>query len=181
MESKKSKKFNIILYCFVLIAIISMFASFYYLYQKKVIEPTEKETIVNKFQMLLMFNKDNQINGHGIKTGWEETREFSVENFSEDTIGKYKIILEVITPLSNMIDESFVYTLEGESQSTDTSNRVISVSETPIPVVTKDLGTAVITPKNIETYKIKFSLKKGSRKYPKDNIFAIRIKVVNAD
>ena len=80
-----------------------------------------------------------------------------------------------------MIDESFVYTLEGESQSTDTSNRVISVSETPIPVVTKDLGTAVITPKNIETYKIKFSLKKGSRKYPKDNIFAIRIKVVNAD
>ena len=74
MERKKSKKFNIILYSFVFIAIISMFASFYYLYQKKVIEPTEKETIVNKFQMLLMFNKDNQINGHGIKAGWEETR-----------------------------------------------------------------------------------------------------------
>jgi hypothetical protein len=181
MENKKSKKFNIILYIIVLLAMAIMFASFYFLYQKKVVEPSTKETVVNKFQMLLMFNKDDQINGHNIKPGWEDSREFSIENFSSDTIGKYNIILEIITPLSNMIDENFVYTLVGESESSDTSNKVINVSETPVPVVTRDLGTAVITPKNKENYKITFSLKKGTKKYPSENIFSVKIKIVNAD
>ena len=181
MENKGSKKFNTILYIFVLITMVLMFTSFYFLYQKKVVEPSKREVIVNKFGMLLTFNKDNQINGHNIKPGWEETMEFSIENFSDDTIGKYKIILEIITPLSNMIDENFVYTLEGTTDSSDTSNKVINVSETPIPVVTKDLGTATITPKNIESYKLTLKLKKGTKKYPSENIFSVRIKIVNAD
>ena len=124
----------------ILIAIVLMFLSFFYLYQKRVVEPSNKEVIVNKFEMLLMFNKDSQINGHNIKEGWEESREFTIENFSTDTIGKYNIILEIITPLSNMIDENFIYTVEGSSEKTDTSNKVINVSETPIPVVTKDFS-----------------------------------------
>ena len=181
MENKKSKNFNNILYVFVLIAIIAMFTSFYFLYEKKVVEPSNKETIINKFEMLLMFNKDNQINGHNIKQNWVDSREFSIENFSSDTIGKYKIILEIITPLSNMIDENFVYTVEGLSESNDTSNKVINVSETPIPVVTKDLGTASITPKNTHNYKIVFKLKKGAKKYPSENLFSVRIKVINDD
>lgn len=181
MENKKSKNFNIILYSCVLVAIIIMLTSFYFLYKKKVIDPANKETIVNKFEMLLMFNKDNQVNGHNIKAGWEESREFSIENFSTDTIGKYNIILEIVTPLSNMIDENFVYTVEGTSDSMDTSNRVINVSETPIPVITKDLGAALITPKNTHSYKIVFKLKKGAKKYPSGNIFSVRIKVKNAD
>lgn len=181
MENKKSKNFSIILYTIVLVAIIIMLASFYFLYKKKVVDPSNRETIVNKFEMLLMFNKDNQVNGHNIKEGWEESREFSIENFSNDTIGKYKIVLEIVTPLSNMIDENFIYTVEGSSNSTDTSNKVINVSETPIPVITKDLGVASITPKNTHNYKIVFKLKKGAKKYPSGNIFSVRIKVINAD
>ena len=181
MENKKSKNFNLILYIFVFIAIIVMLTSFYFLYRKKVIDPTNKETIVNKFDMLLMFNKDDQINGHNIKAGWEDSREFTIENYSTDTIGKYNIILEIITPLSNMIDENFVYTVEGISESNDTTNKVINVSETPIPVITKDLGTASITPKNTHSYKIVFRLKKGAKKYPSGNVFSVRVKVVNAD
>ena len=181
MENKKSKNFNAILYTFVLIAIVVMLVSFYFLYKKKVIDPNNKETIVNKFEMLLMFNKDNQVNVHNIKDGWEDSREFSIENFSTDTIGKYNIVLEVITPLSNMVDENFIYTVEGTSLSNDTSNKVINVNETPIPVVTKDLGTASITPKNTHNYKIVFKMKKGAKKYPSGNIFSVRIKVVNAD
>ena len=181
MENRKGKKLGIVLYIFVLFAILGMFASFYYLYQKKIVEPSKKEVIVNKFEMLLMFNQDSQVNAHNIKAGWEESREFSIENFSDDTIGKYRIILEIITPLSNMVDENFVYTLEATSKSNDTSNKVINISETPIPVVSKDLGVAYITPKNIENYKMTFKLKNGSKKYPQGSIFAAKIKVVNAD
>ena len=181
MENKKCKSFNTLLYVIVLIAIIAMLSSFYVLYKKKVIDPSNKETIVNKFSMLLMFNKDNQINAHNIKAGWRDSREFTIENYSDDTIGKYKIILEIVTPLSNMIDDKFVYEIEGSSISNDTSNKIINVGETPIPVITKDLGTAIITPKNTHSYKIKFSLKKDAKKYPSGNIFSVRIKVVNAD
>ena len=181
MENKKSENFYTILYSCVLVAIVIMLTSFYFLYKKKVVDPSNKEVIVNKFEMLLMFNKDNQINGHNIKEGWVDSREFTVENYSNDTIGKYNIILEVITPLSNMIDENFIYSIEGVSEKTDTSNKVINVSETPVPVVTKDLGTALITPKNTHSYKIVFKMKKGARKYPSGNIFSVKIKVVNAD
>ncbi len=181
MENKKHKNFGVILYIFVLIAVIIMFLAFFYLYQKRVVEPSNREKIVNKFEMLIMFNINDQINAHNIKPGYEETREFSIENFSNDTIGKYNIILEIITPLSNMIEENFVYTLEGSSQSHDNSNKVINVSETPVPVITKNLGTAYITPKNIQNYKIRFNLKKGTKKYPSENIFSVRIKIVNAD
>ena len=67
MENKKGKKFNTILYTLVLITMLLMFTSFYFLYQKKVVEPSKKEVIVNKFGMLLTFNKDSQINAHNIK------------------------------------------------------------------------------------------------------------------
>ena len=184
MENEKEKKnnyFNIILYLFVLITIVLMFTSFYFLYQKKVVEPSNRETVVNKFGMLLTFNKDNQINAHNIKPGWEDKREFSIENFSSDTIGKYNIILEIITPFSDMLEEDFVYTLEGVSESSDTSNRVINVSETPIPIVSLNLRLAYITPKNIESYKLSLKLKKGTKKYPSENMFSVRIKIVSAD
>ena len=81
MENKKQIKMGVVLNVFILIAIVLMFLSFFYLYQKRVVEPSNKEVIVNKFEMLLMFNKDNQINGHNIKPGWEEIREFSIENY----------------------------------------------------------------------------------------------------
>lgn len=181
MENKKHKNFNLILYILTLLSVIIMLIAFYFLFRIKVVEPTKENVIVNKFEMLIMFNGNNQINAHNIKEGFEESREFTIENVSEDSVGKYKIILEVITPLSNMIDEKFVYTLESSSISKDTTNDLISVSETPIPVLTKDLGRATITPKNTHTYKINFKLKKGARKYPKENMFSIKVKVVNDD
>lgn len=177
MENKK----NIILYIIILVAIIAMFSSYYFLYQKRVVEPSNKEKIINNFSMLLTFNKDSQINVHNIKPGWMDYREFSIENFSTDTIGKYKIVLEIITPLSNMIDKDFVYDVVGTTQSADKSNKVINVSETPIPVITKDLGNAVITPKTIHNYKISLYLKKSAKKYPLGSIFSVKIKVINAD
>ena len=179
MESKKSKKFGTTLYVIVLVAVFVMFLATAYAYYSKVIKNNGKDVVVKNFDMLLVFDKGDQINATNLKNGWEESREFTIENFSKDTIGKYKIVLEVITPLSNMIDDKFVYTLEGESNSKDTSNKVINLTETPVPVVTKELTTGMITPENTHKYKITFKLNNSSINYSKDSIFAIRIKIAN--
>ena len=183
MNNKKSNKFSILLYIVVLLSIFAMFAGMFYMYYNNVIKKDETNVVVKKLNMLLTFDKNNQINIHGIKPGYGESISFSVENYSEDTIGNYKIIAEVITPLSNMSDENFVYTLEGESESKDTSNRVVIVNETPVPVVTKELGSASITPNNKHNYKFTIKLNKNvdAKKYPKDSLFSLRIKIVVGD
>ena len=178
MQKTKHKKFYYVLYVVVLVAVLLMFLSSLYLYNIKVIKPAEQKVVVKNYEMLLMFNGEAEINAHNINVGWTQTKEFSIENFSEDTIGRYKIILEVITPLSNMVDESFVYTLEGETDSKDNTNKVVSVVETPVPVVTKELGTAVITPKSVQNYKLTFKLNKNNKKYG-NNIFSVKVKVVS--
>ena len=181
MTEDKKKKLNITLYLVVFLAVIAMFVGTYYAYHIKTIKEKDKTSVtVKNLDMLLMFNNGNQVNGKNIKPGWEESIEFSLENFSEDTIGKYKIVIEIITPLSNISDEDFVYTVEGSSESKDDTNRVISLTETPIPVVTKDLTNGIITPKNIHSYKITFKLKKNAnaKKYA-NSLFSAKIRIAN--
>ena len=181
MKDSKKKKTGTLLYLIVLLSVFAMFIGTSYAYHiKKLKEKDNTNVTVKNLDMLLMFNKGNQVNGKNIKPGWEESLEFSLENFSEDTIGKYKIVLEIITPLSNISDENFVYTLEGVSESKDTSNKVINVNETPIPVATKDLTNAVITPQNTHSYKITFKLKKDAdaKKYV-NSLFSVMIKIAN--
>ena len=179
MEETKNKKIGTTLYVIVLIAVFVMFATTAYAYYSKVLKNKDNDVVVKNFNMLLLFDKGNQINATNLKNGWQESREFTIENYSKDTIGKYKIVLEIITPLSNMIDEKFIYTLEGVSESKDTSNKVINVSETPVPVVTKELTTGMITPENTHKYKITFKLNNSNINYSKDSIFAVRIKIAN--
>lgn len=181
MEEKKPKKLNMTLYLVVFLAVIAMLIGTYYAYHVKTIKEKDKTNVtVKSLDMLLMFNNGNQVNGKNIKPGWEESIEFSVENFSDDTIGKYKIVIEIITPLSNISDENFVYTIEGTSESKDTTNKTINLEDTPIPVVTKDLNSAVITPKNIHSYKITFKLKdKADAKKYANSLFAAKIKIAN--
>ena len=179
MEEAKNKKRSTILYLVVLMSVFVMFLATAYEYYVKVIKVEEKNVIVKNFDMLLMFDRGNQIDAHNIKKGYEETMEFSLENFSEDTIGKYKIVIEVITPMSNMINENFVYTLEGESDSKDTSNKVINIGQTPVPVLNKELGGAMITPKTVHKYKLTIKLLDDKNVNVKDNMFSIKISIAN--
>ena len=183
MDNKKTNKFSILLYIVVLLSIFAMFAGMFYMYYKNVIKKDDTNVIVKNLNMLVSFDNNSQINIHGIKPGQEESISFSVENYSEDTIGKYRIIAEVITPLSNMIDENFVYSLEGETENKDTSNRVVSIIDTPVPVVSKELGSASITPNNKHNYKLTVKLNKDvdSKKYSKDSLFSLRIKITVGD
>lgn len=169
-----NKKLNTILYILVFVFVFVMFIATSYAYYKKVIKKDENKEVAN-FSMLVNFDKTSQINASNLKNGFEEVREFTIENYSEDTIGKYNISLEIITPLSNMIDDDFVYTLESVSDSKDTSNKTISIDETPVPVLTKDLGTGTITPKNTHTYKL--TIKLNNNKYVNDSLFNSNIKI----
>lgn len=178
MREQKQKKISTILYVIVLIAVFVMFLGTSYLYYVKVIKGDEKNVSVKNFDMLLMFDNGNQINGHNIKAGYEETKEFTIENYSSDTIGKYKIVLEVITPLSNISNDNFVYVLEGVSDSKDNTNKVVNITETPVPILTKDLGSAVITPKTKHSYKLTVRLNKGNN-IVNDNMFSLKIKIAN--
>lgn len=179
----KSKKFSIILYIVVLLSIFAMFAGMFYMYYKNVIKKDDTNVIVKNLNMLVSFDNNSQINIHGIKPGHEESLSFSIENYSEDTIGNYKIIAEIITPLSNMSDENFVYYIEGETDNKDTSNRVVNVSNTPVPVITKELGSGTITPNNKHNYKLTIKLNNNAdaKKYSKDSLFSLRIKISVGD
>ena len=177
----KDKKINAIIYLVVLLAVIAMLIGTSYAYHvKKERQKDNTNVTVKNLDMLLMFNNGDQVNGKNLKPGWEESLEFSLENFSNDTIGKYKIVLEIITPLSNISDENFVYSIEGESESKDTSNKVITITDTPVPVVTKDLTNGVITPQNKHNYKVTFKLNKeaNSKKYV-NSLFAVRVRISN--
>ena len=183
MSKSKSKKFHIMLYLVVLVAVFAMFIATSYAYYKKIIKEKDESNLNIKYvNMLTTFYSPDQINGYNIKPGWEKEVEFTIENSSEDTIGNYKISFEIITPLSNMSDEDFVYTITGSSESKDNSNVVINKIDTPIPVLNRDIGLGSITPNNTHTYKITLKLKDNAdiKKYSSKNyLFAGKIKVKN--
>lgn len=174
-----NKKINTIIYIVVFIFVFLMFIATSYAYYNRVIKKDEAPKEINKFNMLVMFNDSNVIDAKNLRKGYMVSKEFSIENYSNDTIGKYNIEFEIVTPLTNMVDEEFVYSLEGQSISKDNSNRVINVSNTPIPVLSKTIGNGVITPKNTHSYKMTIML--NNNKYAKNSLFnaLIKIKTIN--
>lgn len=172
-----NKKSSTILYIAVFIVVFVMFALTAYAYYVRVVKPKDVNVEIKKFDMLVEFNGPSQIDAHNLKNGQTIVKEFSVKNYSKDTIGKYNIVFEVITPLSNMVDEEFTYELEGISDNKDTTNKLVEFSATPVSVLTKSLGNATITPGTTHSYKL--TIKLNNNKYESDSIFSTNIKVTN--
>lgn len=168
-------KLNKILYIIVFIFIFIMFLLTMFAYYKRVIKKDNIKREVNNINMMITFDTSNIINANNLKKNFEVEKYFTIENYSKDSLGKYNIEIEVVTPLSNMVDEDFVYTLEGVSDSKDTSNKVVNISSTPVPVLTKTIGTATITPKNTHNYVLKIKL--NNNKYVKNSLFNSKIKI----
>ena len=171
----KNKKINTIIYIVAFVFVFVMFIATFYAYYKKNIKKDSTPKEINNFNMLVMFDSSNVIDFKNPKKGYKSTKSFTVENFSKDTIGKYSISFDIVTPLTNMVDEGFVYNLEGESESKDITNKVISVQSTPVPVLSKNIGNGVITPKNTHSYKLTISL--NNNKYIKNSMFNALVKV----
>lgn len=176
---KSKLKFNIILYIIVLVAVLIMFLGIAYTYYIKVIKVKNVDINIENYNLLIEYNNGSKIIENKLFSKFEKEYSFSITNDSSDTIGNYKLTFEIITPFENMINNNFVFTLDGKSLSDDSTNKVVINNETPIPVGNKVLGEAVITPSNTHEYKL--TLKMLEDKYPKnyfnDKMFVARIKV----
>ena len=170
-----NKKINTILYIIVFVFVFIMFITTSVAYYRKVIKKNNNVIETNNFSMLVSFDNTDKINANNLNNGYEIKKTFTIKNYSEDTIGKYSITFDIVTPLSNMVDEDFVYTLEGESESKDDTNKLISINSTPVPVMSKNIGSAIITPKNTHTYTL--TIKLNNNKYASDSLFSANIKV----
>lgn len=175
---KKTKIF-IILYSLIYVFILTMAIGLGISYYNNNIKDHSTVIKENKVNLLINYDKTDNISLTNLKYNYDDTYTFKVENFSNDTIGKYKVIFEVITPASNMIDENFVYTLSSKSNSNDKTNVIVNKNETPIPIVTKELGSAIITPGNSHEYTLNIKLKNIKTNYLIGKVFVAGIKIEN--
>ena len=172
-----NKKNSTILYIVVFIFVFIMFLATSYAYYIKVVKKEQNTVEKKDYSLLIEYDGPSQVDVHNIQNGFKEQRIFTIKNYSKDTIGSYNLIFDIITPLSQIVDEEFVYTLEGVSDSKDTTNKVINVPSTPVPVLTKDIGIGSITPGCTHTYKLTISL--NNNKYMSNGLFSGGIKVTN--
>ncbi len=162
-EKVKSRKFNIIIYLLVLVALFTMLIGTSYAYYiKKIKNGDQTKVIIKSTNMLLRFYDGNQINAVEIMPGWEDTYRFSVENYSPDTIGKYKIKFEIINPLIDKMENNFVYELNGTSTK-NSNDRVVIKKETIIPYTTTDIGVGTIDVGSLHEYELKLKLKENNQ------------------
>jgi hypothetical protein len=177
MIEEKTNKFNLIIYLLVFITLFTMLIGSSYLYfTNKIKNEAKTKVTIKNADILVKYKDGDKINATGIKPGWSSSFSFSLENYSSDITGKYKIIIDIISPLTNEIEDNFVYTLSGASTSTDTP---VNVSETVMPIETTTVGECSISPSTLHTYTFTLKLKNNNQNtnYFKGKIFVAKITV----
>ena len=177
------KKFTVILYIFILIAVIAMFCGTAYAYYKKVIVKDEANVTIKTISLLVEYDKGSKISLENLKYDQEYTHSFSIRNDSADEIGKYKLGLEIITPLTKAVDENFIYNLECLTEASDTTNKLVNITDGVVPVANKEIGQGVITPNTNHLCKLTFKIKNNNQEkdYLKDKIFIAKVKILSSN
>lgn len=161
-EKKKSNKFNLLLSLIVLLGVFAMLASCFYSYYLKENKKNNKRIIVNNITMSMQYFNSENIELADLKPGFTYTYNFTINNYSEDIIGKYKLVFDIETPLNNTIDEDFTYSLSSTSNSTDKTNSLIYKTNLPVPTQSQVIGSGAITPNNKQYYTLKLNIKNNS-------------------
>ena len=110
-EQKKDNKFNLLFSLIVLLGVFIMLVACTYSYYMKEIKKDNKDVTINTITMSMQYFNQENIELSNLKPGFTYKYNFSVNNYSEDIIGKYKLIFDIETPLNNNIDEDFTYSL----------------------------------------------------------------------
>lgn len=164
MEGKYVNKCNTIIYLLVLIVLFAMLiGTSYAYYVKKIKNGDETRVVIKTANMLMRYAEKNEINAVNIEPGYETSLDFSIENYSTDTVGKYKMKLEIESPLIDKVDDNFVYSITGKSNKNSSNNTLIEVNETPVPVETSLIGKGIITPQTMHEYKLTIKLKENNQ------------------
>ena len=150
MSNNNSKIYNrfSMLSIIILIVMIVMVAGLSYAYIIKKIEGGDNTRVIIKTaDIMLKYDEGNTLNAYNVSPGWEDEFTFSVENYSPEVNAKYKIILDILSPLSEKEDESFIYTLVSKSNKDNSevnapvNNDITAIIGTPIriinPLITK--------------------------------------------
>ena len=179
-EDKLNNRFSL-LSIIILFAMIVMVAGLSYAYVIKKIEGGDNTRVIIKTaNILLKYDEGDALNAYNISPGWSGSLDFSIENYSTDVNAKYKIILDVMSPLIDEEDDSFVYTLVSKSNKENNSvNFPVSISESSVPVSTSELGIAHISAQTLHDYTLKIELKENNKNqnYLMGKIFVAKVVV----
>ncbi|MBQ4263486.1 MAG: hypothetical protein IJO32_06545 [Bacilli bacterium] len=167
MSNNNSKIYNrfSMLSIIILIVMIVMVAGLSYAYIIKKIEGGDNTRVIIKTaDIMLKYDEGNTLNAYNVSPGWEDEFTFSVENYSPEVNAKYKIILDILSPLSEKEDESFIYTLVSKSNKDNSEvNAPVNVDETSVPISTSELGIASISAETLHEYTLNVKLKENNK------------------
>ena len=163
MSDKKSDNNNyykklVVFSVLILLTVVIMVAGISYAYFTRKIEGGDNtRVIIKSADILLRYEEGNTVQVYNIKPGWQGDLDFSIENYSSEIDAKYKIILEISSPFTDTIEDSFVYSLSSTSNKTvnNNNNNPLNISQKPMPIVTTELGVASITKETMHNYKLK--------------------------
>ncbi len=161
-EQKKDNKFNLLFSLIVLLGVFIMLVACTYSYYMKEIKKDNKDVTINTITMSMQYFNQENIELSNLKPGFTYKYNFSVNNYSEDIIGKYKLIFDIETPLNNNIDEDFTYSLEATSDSNDKTNSLIYKTNMSVPTQSLVIGSGTITPNNKQYYTLTLNIKNNS-------------------
>ena len=161
-EKKKNNKFNLLFSLIVLLGVFIMLVACTYSYYVKEIKKDNKDVTINTITMSMQYFNQENIELSNLKPGFTYKYNFSVNNYSEDIIGKYKLIFDIETPLNNNIDEDFTYSLEATSDSNDKTKKVVRKIFDTLNY-SKKLKISSILPDRDSDYAILLELEDGSK------------------
>lgn len=176
---QKELKFNLMMYTFIFFSLVVMLIGTTYSYYTNKSENKENEKLVIKTaNMLLRYTDGAELNVSNVLPGFSDNYIFSIENYSNDVDGKYRIILDIIEPLLDSTDENFVFSLSGQSNRYD-DNGYVTYKEDEIPIESIELGIALIPSKTLHTYKLNLKLKDNNmnQNYLSGKSFKAKIRV----
>lgn len=162
MKEKKNNKTNLLFSLIVLLGVFIMLISCIYLYYIKEVKKDNNNIKINSLTMSMQYYNSENIELANLKPGFTYKYNFSINNYSEDVIGKYKLVFDIETPLNNNIDEDFTYSLEATSDSNDKTNSLIYKNNMTVPSQSLVIGSGVITPNNKQYYTLKLNIKNNS-------------------
>ena len=98
-EKKKDNKFNLLFSLIVLLGVFIMLVACTYSYYMKEIKKDNKDVTINTITMSMQYFNQENIELLNLKPGFTYKYNFSVNNYREDIIGKYKLIFDIETPI----------------------------------------------------------------------------------
>lgn len=175
-EDEKVKRHTLIIY---IIALLTLFiaiigATFAYFAARIIGNEEASSVLIRSSSLTIEYLTQNEINVANISPGFKKDLDFTVSNNSTGTAG-YKLYW--VVGKNEFINDDLVYSVSGTTTGTD--DTLVSVNNKPIPKVSGEIGTGVITANSTQTYKlnVEFLNRNANQNDNQNKAFAGKIEV----